>query len=98
MESWYPAKEEDVSGQCPACSHLPALELTVQVSRSFPSQTGHCHASASLPPPTTTKSLAQAKGACLVAYQEHGTVDSSIQLYLYLKLQSNGLFCQPKPL
>lgn len=26
MESWYPAKEDDVSGQCPAYSHLPALD------------------------------------------------------------------------
>lgn len=50
MESWYRDKEDDVSGQCPACSHLPALKHTVQVSQSFPSQTGHCHASASLQP------------------------------------------------
>jgi len=75
---------------------LPS-RLTIPFPWSLVGHTDHCH-SAAWPLPATTKPSTQAKGACLVAHQEHRSFDSSIQLYLQLKLQNHGPFCLAVPL
>lgn len=80
METWYPAKEDHTSGRC--TTHSLCFCPRASPSRSL----GPCPAvlitATPLPglllPPT--KSFTQAKGACLVAHQEHRSADSFIQL------------------